>query len=233
MKKSPPRARVAPRSNAAADKRSLLAVYRRLLAAHGPQHWWPGDTMFEIMVGAVLTQNTAWTNVEKAIANLKTAQALSPEAIVAAPHRRLATWLKPSGYFNVKAKRLHAFCEWLIEQGGAKRLARLPTQTLRTQLLDVHGIGPETADDILLYAFNRPVFVIDAYTRRLFERLGVIEGQESYEALRNLFETALPSDVQLFNEYHALIVAHAKYVCRKRPLCNDCQIAEQCASRGK
>ena len=231
MKKNPPRARVAPRSNVAAGKRRLLAVYRRLLAAHGAQHWWPGDSDFEIMVGAVLTQNTAWTNVEKAIANLKTAQALSPEAIVAAPHRRLATWLKPSGYFNVKAKRLHAFCKWLIAQGGEKRLARLPTPALRTQLLDVHGIGPETADDILLYAFNRPVFVIDAYTRRLFQRLGVIDGKEGYEALRKLFETSLPSDAQLFNEYHALIVAHAKYVCRKRPQCNSCQIAGLCASR--
>lgn len=231
MKKSPPRARAAPRSNAAAIKRRLLAVYRRLLAAHGPQHWWPGDSMFEIMVGAVLTQNTAWTNVEKAIANLKTAQALSPEAIVAAPHRRLAAWLKPSGYFNVKAKRLRAFCEWLIQQGGAKRLARRPTQTLRRQLLDVHGIGPETADDILLYAFKRPVFVIDAYTRRLFQRLGVIEGEEAYEALRNRFEISLPSDTQLFNEYHALIVAHAKYVCRKRPLCHSCQLAALCVSR--
>lgn len=231
MKKNPPRARVAPRSNAAAGKRRLLAVYRRLHAAHGPQHWWPGDSVFEIMVGAVLTQNTAWTNVEKAIANLKNAQALSPEAIVAAPHPRLAAWLKPSGYFNVKAKRLQIFCRWLIEQGGAKRLTRLPTNTLRTQLLDVHGIGPETADDILLYAFNRPVFVIDAYTRRLFQRLGVIAGKEGYEELRSLFETSLPNDAQLFNEYHALIVAHAKYVCRKRPLCSSCQVAKLCASR--
>ena len=158
-------------------KRRLMAVYRRLHATHGPQHWWPGDSVFEIMVGAVLTQNTAWTNVEKAIANLKAANALSPQAIVAASHQRLAAWLKPSGYFNVKAKRLRAFCEWLIRAGGAKRIMRLPTDILRAQLLEVHGIGPETADDILLYAFNRPVFVVDAYTRRLFARLGVIEGK--------------------------------------------------------
>lgn len=151
--------------------RQLRAIYQRLFTTHGPQQWWPGDSPFEIMVGAILTQNTAWKNVEKAIANLKVAGALSPEVIAAATHRQLAAWLKPSGYFNIKARRLRAFCEWLIHQGGAKRIAGLPTDVLRAELLAVHGVGPETADDILLYAFNRPVFVIDAYTRRLFQRL--------------------------------------------------------------
>jgi endonuclease-3 related protein len=184
-----------------------------------------------IMVGAVLTQNTAWTNVEKAITNLKTAKALSPEAIAEAPHRRLAAWLKPSGYFNIKAERLRAFCQWLARRGGARRIARLPTQVLRAELLQVHGIGPETADDILLYAFNRPVFVIDAYTRRLFQRLGLIRGDEKYEQLRHWFETALVADARLFNEYHALIVAHAKDVCRKRPQCSACKIGRLCPSR--
>jgi len=212
-------------------KRRLLAVYQRLHGAHGPQSWWPGDTRFEIMVGAVLTQNTAWTNVEKAIANLKAANALSPEAIAAAPHRRLAAWLRPSGYFNVKAQRLRAFCRWLLEQGGERRLARWPTARLRAALLAVHGVGPETADDILLYAFNRPVFVIDAYTRRLFRRLGVIEGSEHYESLRELFEARLDADVPLFNEYHALIVAHAKEVCRPRPRCAGCCLRRMCPSR--
>ena len=208
-----------------------MAVYRRLHATHGPQHWWPGDSAFEIMVGAVLTQNTAWTNVEKAIANLKAAQALSPEVIVAASHRRLAAWLKPSGYFNIKAQRLRAFCTWLIRKGGAKRIARLPTEVLRAELLQVHGVGPETADDILLYAFNRPVFVIDAYTRRLFQRLGLIRGDEKYEPLRQWFETTLLADVPLFNEYHALIVAHAKDVCRKRPRCGTCKLGPLCPAR--
>jgi len=212
-------------------KRRLLAVYQRLHGAHGPQSWWPGDTRFEIMVGAVLTQNTAWTNVEKAIANLKTAHALTPEAIAAAPHRRLAAWLRPSGYFNVKAQRLRAFCRWLLEQGGERRLARWPTARLRAALLTVHGVGPETADDILLYAFNRPVFVIDAYTRRLFRRLGVIDGGEHYESLRELFEARLGADVPLFNEYHALIVAHAKEVCRPRPRCAGCCLRRMCPSR--
>jgi endonuclease-3 related protein len=183
------------------------------------------------MVGAVLTQNTAWTNVEKAIVNLKAAKALSPEAIAAAPHRRLAIWLKPSGYFNIKAQRLRALCTWLIQQGGVQRIARLPTPVLRAELLQVHGIGPETADDILLYAFNRPVFVVDAYTRRLFQRLGLIRGDEKYEPLRQWFETSLVTDVPLFNEYHALIVAHVKAVCRKRPLCSACKLRPLCLSR--
>ncbi len=212
-------------------KRRLMAVYRRLHAAHGPQHWWPGDSPFEIMVGAVLTQNTAWTNVEKAIVNLKTAEALSPQVIAATPHRRLAAWLKPSGYFNVKAQRLRALCQWLIRNGGVQRIARLPTETLRAELLQVHGIGPETADDILLYAFHRPVFVIDAYTRRLFQRLGLIQGDEGYETLRGLFEKSLATDTQLFNEYHALIVVHAKNVCRKRPTCIACKLGPLCPSR--
>jgi len=208
----------------------ISRVYARLFAANGKQNWWPGDTAFEVMVGAVLTQNTAWANVEKAIANLKKAGALSPRAIVKAHPRRLAGWLKPSGYFNVKARRLRAMCRWLIEQGGLRKIARLPTHELRRALLAVYGIGPETADDILLYAFHRPVFVIDAYTRRIFQRLRVIEGDEDYETLRRVFEDALNSDAQIFNEYHALIVAHGKDVCRHRPICQNCCLAEYCPS---
>ena len=182
------------------------------------------------MVGAVLTQNTAWTNVEKAIVNLKQAGVLSPQAIVGAHSRKLAAWLKPSGYFNVKARRLRAMCQWLIQQGGVKKISKLPAPELRHALLTVHGIGPETADDILLYAFHRPVFVIDAYTRRIFHRLGLIEGKEDYETLRCFFETALDSDVKMFNEYHALIVAHGKDICRKRPLCENCCLTKDCPS---
>jgi endonuclease-3 related protein len=219
------------RTSAIHGGRRLMTVYRRLAGAHGPQSWWPGDTAFEIMVGAVLTQNTAWSNVEKAIANLKAANALTPQAIVAASHRRLAAWLKPSGYFNIKAQRLRAFCAWYLREGGQRRLTRRSTAILRQQLLGVHGIGPETADDILLYAFGRPVFVIDAYTRRIFQRLGLIEGGEDYEALRRLFETRLDTDVMLFNEYHALIVAHAKDVCRPRPRCDTCCLRGLCPSR--
>lgn len=205
-------------------------VYHDLHAANGPQQWWPADTPFEVMVGAVLTQNTAWTNVEKAIANLKEGNALTPEAILQAHPRRLAAWLRPSGYFNVKARRLRALCAWLSENGGVDTLAAWPTVKLREGLLSVAGIGPETADDILLYAFHRPVFVIDAYTRRIFARLGLIAGDEGYEVLRTRFERALPSDVALFNEYHALIVRHGKDVCRKRPRCERCVLRAHCAN---
>ncbi len=209
----------------------LRAIHDRLFAANGRQHWWPGDTRFEIMVGAVLTQNTAWVNVERAIANLKQARALSPEAISSAPPRRLAAWLKPSGYFNVKAKRLRAFCRFLIAQGGARRLARLPTDELRRRLLAVHGVGPETADDMLLYAFDRPVFVVDAYTRRIFTRLGFLNGKEDYETIRARFERGLGADVPLYNEYHALIVRHGKDICRPKPRCDLCALRRLCPSR--
>lgn len=180
------------------------------------------------MVGAVLTQNTAWTNVERAIANLKRARALTAEAIVAAPHTRLAKWLRPSGYFNIKARRLKSMCRWLIAQGGVRALARLNTHELRAALIAVHGIGPETADDIVLYAFSRPVFVIDAYTRRIFTRLGLIKGEEGYEHLRHRFENDLGADVTMFNEYHALIVKHGKDICRKRPCCERCCLCTCC-----
>ena len=203
-------------------------MFNALLSAYGPQHWWPGDTPFEIMVGAVLTQNTAWTNVEKAIANLVAHDKLSPEEIIAAHNDHLANWLRPSGYFNVKAERLKNFCRWYVEAGGFNALSKHDTATLRDSLLTINGVGPETADDILLYAFDRPVFVIDAYTRRLFSRLGLIAGDEAYEDLRLACEDRLGSDAGLYNEFHALIVFHAKTVCRVRPLCGNCLLREFC-----
>jgi len=215
---------------------SLLQAYNILFARFGPQHWWPGDTPFEIMVGAVLTQNTAWTNVEKAIANLQHARALDAAVIVSASHEQLARWLTPSGYFNIKAKRLKNFCAWYLEQGGYEALRSWPTARLRAGLLSVNGVGRETADDMLLYAFNRPVFVIDAYTRRIFSRLGLVDHDASYEALRRYFEETLRAGagagrqrlIRLFNEYHALIVVLGKDVCRKRPRCGACPLAAQC-----
>ncbi|MDE2088595.1 MAG: endonuclease [Gammaproteobacteria bacterium] len=208
----------------------LRAVYRRLHLTYGPQHWWPGETPFEIIVGAVLTQNTAWTNVERAITHLKSRNKLDPAAIVAARPARLASWLRPVGYFNVKARRLRSVCRWYLEQGGMDALRRRDTAALRAALLSVHGIGPETADDILLYAFARPVFVIDAYTRRVFSRLGMIGGGEPYEDLRGRFERALGPGAPVFNELHALIVRHGKDVCRARPRCAACCLAEICPS---
>ena len=209
-------------------RRALQRVYERLLAAYGPQHWWPGDSPFEVMVGAVLTQNTAWRNVERAIANLKAAAALTPSAVAAMPPADLAALIRPAGYFNVKAQRLQAFCRFLLEAGGEDALAALPTEVLRRDLLAVHGIGPETADDILLYAFARPVFVIDAYTRRLLRRLGLASGEEGYETLRHGVERAFAADAPLFNELHGLIVHHAKVACATRPRCAGCCLRRIC-----
>ncbi|NEX17663.1 MAG: endonuclease [Halochromatium sp.] len=184
------------------------------------------------MLGAVLTQNTAWTNVERALDQLRAQIPLSPEAVLALETPVLAELIRPSGYFNVKARRLCSFCTALVEAGGESVLAALPTDELRRWLLAINGIGPETADDILLYAFERPVFVVDAYTRRLFRRLGLIAGDEGYEQIRQRVETALGPDTALFNDYHALIVRHAKDVCRARkPGCECCLLNRSCAQR--
>lgn len=216
---------------------SLRRVYDRLHQHHGPQHWWPARSAFEVMVGAVLTQNTAWTNVERAIVNLRKARALSAPRIMAVPVETLAEWLRPAGYFNVKARRLRNFCEWYLAAGGQRALRRWDTGRLRAGLLSVNGVGPETADDILLYAFQRPVFVIDAYTRRILARHGLVSGDEDYETLRRHIERDLageglaePALVTLYNEYHALIVRHAKDVCRPRPRCEICVLRTDCTA---
>lgn len=205
----------------------LESVYQALFQHYGAQGWWPADTPFEVMLGAVLTQNTAWRNVESAIRNLRQAGLLSPESILSCPDDALARLLRPSGYFNVKARRLKNLCCFL-QQTDYRKTFEMATADLRQALLAINGIGPETADDILLYAYERPVFVIDAYTRRLFSRLGLVSGNESYEALRNRFETALDSDTAVYNEYHALIVWHAKEICRTKPLCQSCVLHHGC-----
>ncbi len=207
----------------------LRAAFDLLLDRYGPQGWWPGETPFEVMVGAVLTQNTAWSNVERAIANLKRAGVLSCGAMLALAPEALAALIRPAGYFNVKAVRLQALCRFLVEAGGEAALAARDTPGLRTALLAVHGVGPETADDILLYAFGRPVFVVDAYTRRIGARLGLVAGDEGYEIIRRTFEAALGPDVAVFNEYHALLVRHAKVHCRPRPRCEGCPLATLCS----
>ena len=212
-------------------RKTLTTVFDALYGSYGPQHWWPGETPFEIMVGAVLTQNTAWTNVEKAIANLVAHDRLDADRIVAARKDQLANWLRPSGYFNVKAERLKNFCCWYLDAGGYKCLSGLETDEWRQSLLSVNGVGPEPADDILLYAVGRPVFVIDAYTRRLFSRLGLFAGDEPYDVMRLAIEKALGPDTGLFNEYHALVVRHAKQVCRPRPDCDACVLRARCPAR--
>lgn len=207
---------------------TLLEAYRRLDDAWGPQHWWPGESVLEIMVGAVLTQNTAWSNVERAVANLKAAGVLSMQALLALPLDELAALIRPAGYFNVKARRLRALLEWVSAAGGVEALSGWTDEKLRSGLLGVHGVGPETADDILLYAFGRPVFVIDAYTRRILGRLGLIDPTMGYEHLRAVIEAELPPDVPLFNQFHALLVAHGKAICRPRPRCAACVLQGGC-----
>jgi len=215
-------------SPAHAQRLDFEKVYRHLFEAYGPQGWWPADSPFEVMLGAVLTQNTSWRNVEAAISNLRQASLLSPEAILACPDEILANLLRPSGYFNIKAHRLKNLCRF-IQVTGYLETFHISTGELRQALLAINGVGPETADDILLYAYERPVFVIDAYTRRLFSRLGLVSGNEGYETLRRLFETSLDATAAIYNEYHALIVWHAKEVCRPNPRCEACALCPECA----
>lgn len=205
---------------------ALDNVYARMLQHFGPTHWWPGDSPFEIAIGAILTQNTAWTNVERAIANLKRERLLEPRRMLAADIAILEQAIRPSGYFRQKAERLRIFCAYLIDRhgGSMKRMSRQPLESLREELLALKGIGPETADDILLYACGKAVFVIDAYTRRVLNRHQIADGQQPYEALRALLEKHLPADVELFKEYHGLIVYTGKDFCRKTPKCDGCPL---------
>jgi endonuclease III related protein len=213
-------------------KNQYQRIYHILNLHYGPQHWWPADSPFEVMIGAVLVQNTTWKNTSTAITSLKQAGLTSPSAINKISNDHLASLIVSSGYFNIKAKRLRALCEWLVEHGDIEQLKQLPLESIRKDLLAVHGIGPETADDILLYALDKPVFVIDAYTRRLFSRLGLVKHDAAYEELRTGFEQALEKDVSLYNQYHALIVVHGKNICMTRPLCQLCCLNEQCDKKG-
>lgn len=213
-------------------RKKLPEIYRALRKSFGHQRWWPGETPFEIMVGAILTQNTSWTNVEKAIQNLKQADKLTPKAIQAIPVDELAELIRPSGYFNIKAKRLKFFITYLFEKyaGDLKRMARQKGTNLRKELLEVNGIGPETADSILLYALQKPFFVIDAYTKRIFSRHGLISQKDllqfTYDDWQQLFTAALPAKLSLYNDFHAQIVMLAKSFCRSREaLCTACPLA--------
>jgi len=205
----------------------LHGYYDALFQAHGEQHWWPAQTAFEVVLGAILVQNTAWANAERAIANLRRAGLLTPTALEKTPRVKLARLIRSSGYFRQKARKIHEFLRFLRReyQGSLAAMFRTPTSRLRDKLLGLHGIGPETADSILLYAGDRPVFVVDAYTRRILKRHRLTHGKESYEDLRRLFESSLPNDPGLFNEYHALIVHTGKHYCRSRiALCSNCPL---------
>jgi endonuclease-3 related protein len=207
---------------------ALLAGYfRDLSQALGPMNWWPAQSRFEVIVGAILTQNTSWINVERAIASLRRKRMVSPKAIEEVSVRRLGTLIRSSGYFRQKAKKLKAFVHFLRTRydGSLDRMFRTPTSELREQLLAVHGIGRETADSILLYAGQHPVFVVDAYTHRILERHALTNGKPDYEAVRTLFEASLPKEVPLYNEFHALIVNVGKNWCRPRdPRCGECPL---------
>jgi endonuclease-3 related protein len=209
---------------------ALADIYCRLLGRFGPQHWWPAEEPFEVIVGAILTQSAAWGNVEKAIKNLRGAGALSPQALRKLPRAKLAELVYPCGYYNAKALKLKAFALWLGNhyQDDLNKLFALGAADLRRHLLDVHGIGQETADSIILYAAGKPVFVIDAYTRRIMGRLGLAPERDSYAAYQALFMENLPGDAKIFNEYHALLVCLGKKVCRRQPLCADCCLNDIC-----
>ena len=209
---------------------SITLIFDRLLNHYGRQHWWPADSPFEVMVGAVLTQATAWTNVEQAISRLKEADALSPAAMRGMETDALAALIYSSGFYNAKAQRLKALVEYLGDAYGddIDAMRQENGEKLRRELLAVRGIGEETADAILLYALGKPSFVIDAYTRRLFGRLGITLSSETYSAYQRMFSDSLPSDTALFAEYHALIVQHCKEACRTTPACEGCCLREIC-----
>jgi endonuclease III related protein len=205
---------------------AVIAIYRKLRRRFGPQGWWPGETPFEVIVGAILTQNTAWGNVAVAIANLKRARLLSVRGLTRVPRARLARLIRPSGYFNQKAVKLKAFMEFLNQDygGSLARMGREPAALLRGKLLAVHGIGPETADSILLYAFDLPVFVVDAYTMRVLSRHGLVSPGARYDEVQRYLTAHLPKSARLYNEYHALFVRVGKEFCGARPRCSGCAL---------
>ncbi|MDD5730038.1 MAG: endonuclease III domain-containing protein [Candidatus Omnitrophica bacterium] len=208
-------------------KLTLNLIFRQLYRYFGPQRWWPAETDFEVIVGAILTQNTNWSNVEKAINNLKENNLLAPRKLYRVSEKKLASLIRPAGYYNIKAKRLKNFLEFLYGryQGSVKKMSGRDTALLRQELLGVNGIGPETADSILLYSLEKPVFVVDAYTKRMLLRHKFILENADYHSVQKLFERSLKADAGLFNEYHALIVRLGKEFCLKnKPRCGLCPL---------
>lgn len=213
------------------DQTWLLDVFDRLLSTYGPQDWWPGTGPLDVAVGAILTQRTAWENAARSIDRLRRAGRLSIEGIQVATEEEIAEAIRPSGCYRTKARKLKAFAAFVVDRhaGRLDELLMLPLDALRRELLTIYGVGPETADAIVLYAAGRPTFVIDAYTRRLFGRLGRLSGDASYDAVQSRFTDALPADADLFNEFHALIVRHGKERCGSRPRCGGCPLTRDCA----
>ncbi len=203
-----------------------MAIYGKLSDAFGPRGWWPGDTPFEVIVGAILTQNTSWQNVEKAIERLKKDSLLTPERLYDIEESILAEAIRPSGYYNVKARRLKTFMAFLFEEYGGDLSLMFSEELgpLRKDLLSINGIGPETADSILLYAGCKPIFVVDTYTKRIFSRHNFISPDTNYHETQDMFMKNLPKEVELYNEYHALIVHLGKNFCKRKPNCRDCPL---------
>jgi endonuclease-3 related protein len=212
-----------------------MEAYERMLAAFGPQHWWPGDSPFEIMVGTVLVQNTAWRNVEHAINNLRDAGVMEPHALYQLPPAELSELIRPSGYYQVKTKRLRNLLQFVVEQydGSLDAMFSTNLHSLREQLLAINGIGPETADAILLYAGGLPTFVVDTYSHRILARHGWLDYDASYDDIKDYFESTLPDDAALYNEYHALLVRVGKDYCKRTaPKCEACPLAEMLPASG-
>ena len=210
---------------------TLIQIFTLFQEEYGPRHWWPADSPFEVMLGAILTQNTAWTNAEKAITGFKQVCDMMPEALLSLSTERLQEVIRSSGYFRQKSMRLQGLCRFLLDyyEGDIPLMEEVPTQKLREQFLSLNGIGPETADSILLYALSRPVFVVDAYTVRLLSRLGYCGENSKYEEVQAFFMENLEPDAVFFNEYHALIVIHCKQRCRKQtPICAECPLMSEC-----
>ncbi len=210
----------------------ILNIYNKLLSHFGPQHWWPGDTPFEIMIGAILTQSTNWRNVEFAIQNLKRAKVLTAKSLLGIGNRELGSLIKPSGYYRQKAKKLKAFVKFFMDEYGGRisGMKRYGISDMRDALLKVHGIGPETADSILLYALDKPTFVVDAYTKRVGNRVGLFK-LDDYHEIKEFFEQNLPKDLELYKEYHALLVELGKNYCKPKPVCKDCPINRLCKQK--
>lgn len=214
-------------------KETLLNIYNDMFQAFGPQHWWPADDDFEVIVGAILTQSVSWKNVEKAIDNLKKEGLMSLEAILSADNEKLAGLIRSTMYYNQKAKKLKNFCQYIARnyEGDIHNFFKNDVSQMRDQLLGIKGIGPETADSIILYAAEKPIFVVDAYTRRIFSRLGFFCPDVSYDEMQSFFMDNLPLDTALFNEYHALIVRLGKECCKnKGPLCSECPVKIHCSN---
>jgi endonuclease-3 related protein len=203
-------------------------VYQTLLGALGPQHWWPGESPWEVMIGAVLVQNTAWKNVERAIANLREADLVDPRRLLVLPAEELAELVRPAGYFRLKTKRLRSLMEFVVQRydGSLEALRNADWRQLRAELLGVHGIGPETADSILLYALEHPVLVVDTYTHRVFARHGWIGYEADYHQLQEHLTGELPVDAAIYNELHALLVNVGHHYCRRQPECDNCPLRD-------